>query len=160
MRLSELLSEDTIVAAFSAKDKWEAIQKLLDIAIKKVNLGAKEHKAILDALIARENVASTGMEHGIALPHTKVDAVENPLCVLAISKDGIPFQSQDGKPANIIVLLVIPNKAIKQHVKTLAGIARLLGYEEVRQSLISAPDAKEVLNLVKEEEKKIFTPGS
>lgn len=152
MKLADLLREDLIQVGFRAKDKWEAIGKLLDALVGGGRIRADQRPAMMEALLARENVASTGMEHGVALPHAQIEGLDEAAASLAIAPEGIPFQSADGAPARLIFLLLIPRRSVQQHARTLAGIARLLAYEEMRESLARARTAREVLRLIRDEE--------
>jgi len=154
MKLGDLLKEGQIVTDFQAKDKWEAITRMVDLLIEQGRLKADHRDAVYGALAAREKIASTGMEHGVAIPHASVDGVEDALGALALSPAGIPFQSADGQPARIIILLIIPRKAVQKHIRTLAGVARLLQYEEMRDALTNAKSPREALQVIREEEKK------
>jgi len=154
VKLGDLLKEGQIVTGFQARDKWEAITKLVDVLIDQGRLKADQRDAVYGALAARERVASTGMEHGVAIPHASVDGVDDALAALAIAPEGVPFQSADGRPARLIILLVIPRKAVQKHIRTLAGIARLLQYEEMRDALTRARSAREALGVIREEEQK------
>ena len=154
MKLGDLLKEGQIATGFQARDKWEAITKMVDLLISQGRLKADQKEAVYGALAARENIASTGMEHGVAIPHASVDGVDDALAALAISSDGVSFQSADGRPARLLILLVIPRKAVQKHIRTLAGIARLLQYEEMRDALTRARSAREALQIIREEEQK------
>jgi PTS system fructose-specific IIA component len=154
VKLGDLLKEGQIVTGFQARDKWEAITRLVDLLISQGRLKAEQREGVYGALIARERVASTGMEHGVAIPHASVDGVDDALAALAIAPEGISFQSADGRPARLVILLVIPRKAVQKHIRTLAGIARLLQYEEMRDALTGTRSAREALQIIREEEKK------
>jgi mannitol/fructose-specific phosphotransferase system IIA component (Ntr-type) len=154
VKLGDLLKEGQIATGFQARDKWEAITKIVDLLVAQGRLKAEQREPVYDALAAREKVASTGMEHGVAIPHASVDGVEDAVAALAIAPQGIPFQSADGQPARLVILLVIPRKAVQKHIRTLAGIARLLQYEEMRDALTNARSAREALAVIREEEKK------
>jgi mannitol/fructose-specific phosphotransferase system IIA component (Ntr-type) len=154
MKLGELLKEGQIVTGFQARDQWETITKLVDLLIAQGRLKAEQREAVYGALVAREKVASTGMEHGVAIPHASVDGVEDALAALAIAPEGIPFQSSDGRPARLVILLVIPRKAVQKHIRTLAGIARLLQYEEMRDAITGARSPREALQVIRDEEQK------
>jgi mannitol/fructose-specific phosphotransferase system IIA component (Ntr-type) len=154
MKLGDLLKEGQILTGFQSKDKWEAITKMVDLLIAQNRLKPEHRDSVYGALAARENIASTGMEHGVAIPHASVDGVEDALAALAMSPAGIPFQSADGQPARIIILLVIPRKSVQKHIRTLAGIAKLLQYEEMRDALTNARSPREALQVIREEEQK------
>jgi mannitol/fructose-specific phosphotransferase system IIA component (Ntr-type) len=154
VKLGDLLKEGQIVTGFEARDKWETITKLVDLLIAQSRLKPEHREAVYDALVTREKVASTGMEHGVAIPHASVDGIDDALAALAISAAGIPFQSADGQPARLVILLVIPRKAVQKHIRTLAGIAKLLQYEEMRDALTNARSPREALQVIREEEQK------
>ena len=155
MKLVDLIKEENVFLDYKAPDKWKAIEGLLDQLIVRGRVKTEQREAFLKALVARENVASTGMDHGVALPHAQVDGLEDAVAAFATSP-GIPFQSSDGKPSRIIVLLIIPKKSVQKHVRTLAGIARLLNYEEMREALVAAKSAREVTDIIRDEEAKEF----
>ena len=154
MKLAELITEKVIVLNFKAKDKWEAIDRLLDHIKTVGSITQEQYEPVRSALIARENIASTGLEHGVALPHATVDALSVPVAALALSEEGVPFQTTDGKPAKIVILIAIPRQTQRMYISTLAGIARLLNYEEMRNALSSAKSAKEVVRIIADEEAK------
>jgi mannitol/fructose-specific phosphotransferase system IIA component (Ntr-type) len=154
VKLGDLLKEGQIVTGFQARDKWEAITRLVDLLISQGRLAAEQRDGVYGALTARERVASTGMEHGVAIPHASVDGVDDAVAALAIAPEGVSFQSADGRPARLVILLVIPRNAVQKHIRTLAGIARLLQYEEMRDALTGARSAREALQIIREEEKK------
>ena len=154
MKLSELLTERNILLDFQAKDKWASIDAMVGALIAEGRIQADIRKAVTDALIAREKIASTGIEHGIALPHAWIDGLPEAHAVFGLSTAGVPFQCSDGQPARHIVMLIIPRQAVQQHSHTLAGIARLLNFEEIRDSLIRARSAREVLQIIRDEESK------
>ena len=156
MKLSELLGEEAVLLDFKARDKWEAIERLVEALIAHGRLKPGHRRQVLDALVARENVASTGMGLGVAIPHAWTDLLDTGAAAVGISPQGIPFQSADGNPATLIILLVSPRHSAQQHVRTLAAIARLLNYEEMRTALLNAKTAAEVVRIVREEEDKEF----
>ena len=131
-----------------AVDKWEAIEELVDHLISAHELRLTNRQEVIDSLFARERSLSTGLEHGLAVPHGSVDSVSDVLAAIGISKRGIPFESLDGKPARLIVLLVIPKGAFQRHVRTLAGIARLALNQELRERILNADSEQEVMDVI------------
>jgi PTS system nitrogen regulatory IIA component len=152
MRLGDLLTEELVLAGFAAKDKWEAIDRMVGRLVESGRLRAESSRTAIDALVAREKIASTGVDHGIALPHAKIEGIDSALAVLATAPAGVPFLASDGKPSTILVLLLIPLTAHAQHVKTLSNIARLLGFEEVRTGLLGAKSGREALQVIRTHE--------
>ncbi|MDA0931830.1 MAG: PTS sugar transporter subunit IIA [Planctomycetota bacterium] len=152
MKLSQLLAPELVVHPLAAGDKWDAIQQLLRAAVEAGSVRADAFDAVHNALVQRERSMSTGMDHGVAIPHAAVDEVDDVVTVLGIAPDGIPFGSLDGLPARILVCLVIPRAKKLLHIKTLAEIARLLSKAEVRDALLASADAASALELVREKE--------
>ena len=152
MKFGEMLNEDLVVLGFTAGDKWQAIDALVARLVEKGKLKPELTKRAVDALVAREKIATTAVDHGIALPHAKIDGIDEALAVLAVSKAGVPFLAADARPSTIFVLLLIPLTQHQLHVKTLASIARLLGFEEVRTGLANAKSEREALGVIRAEE--------
>lgn len=148
MRLTEILREDIIKVNLDATNKWEAIQELVDLLISAHELRLADRNEIIDSVFARERSLSTGLEHGIAVPHTVVNCVEDVIGALGISQKGIPFESRDEKPAKLVILLLIPQGAFQRHVRTLAGIARLGVNPELRNQLFDAKSAADVMDVL------------
>ena len=150
MLLSELIQEDLIHLGLEAADKWEAIEVLVDRLIAAHEIRLTSRGEVLAALTARERSLSTGLEHGLAVPHGAVDCVGDIIACLGVSRAGIPFESMDGKPANLVALLVIPKGSFQQHVRTLAAIARLASNPELRRRIIEADSPAQVVAVIHE----------
>jgi mannitol/fructose-specific phosphotransferase system IIA component (Ntr-type) len=140
MRLSELFSPEDVLVDFKPADKWDGIARLVDHLVARGRLRAEARNGIVEAVMARERSMSTGMEHGIAIPHAAVDGVETVVAAMGVVNDpqGLTFESIDGRPTRVVVLLVIPRAQKLLHIRTLADIARVLGRDVVREQLIAA----------------------
>jgi len=141
MRLSDLFQPEDLLVGFTPADKWDAIRRLVAHLVERGRLKPGSGPAIVEAVVAREKSMSTGMEHGIAIPHAAVDAVETVVAGMGIvgAGDGLPFENIDGHPTRIVVLLVIPRAQKLLHIRTLADIARVLNRDTVRERLIASP---------------------
>jgi mannitol/fructose-specific phosphotransferase system IIA component (Ntr-type) len=141
MRLSDLFQPEDLLVGFAPADKWEAIRQLVGHLVQRGRLKPGSGPAIVEAVVAREKSMSTGMEHGIAIPHAAVDGVEAVVAGMGIvgAREGLPFENIDGQPTRIVVLLVIPRAQKLLHIRTLADIARVLNRDAVRERLIAAP---------------------
>lgn len=141
MKLSELISTDLVEVPLRAADKWEALAAIARIPVR----GGRYPEALVpvveQALVARERSMTTGMEHGIAIPHAAIDGIDELVAVLGLNPVGIPFETLDGAPARIVIGLVIPRSRKLAHIKTLAEIAKLLSRAEVRDRLLRCTDA-------------------
>lgn len=159
MRLGDVLRENQIVCGLSAASKGEAIAQLIDLLVTSGSLPASLRDVALKAVLVREESLSTGMEHGIAIPHGSVDALDDMVCALGISPAGIEFASLDGLPAHLVILIVIPRKRFSRHVRTLAGIARLLNHARMRDRLKAAATPAEAMRIIQEEERDMPAEG-
>ncbi len=150
MHLSELLQEDLVKTSLDAATKWEAIEELVDLLISAHELRLGDRAAVLEAVFTREKSMSTGLARGLAVPHGAVDCVREVVAGLGVSRAGIPFESADGKPARLVILLVIPSDSFQRHVGTLAGIARLARNQDLRDRICSAESAAGVMDVIYE----------
>ncbi len=150
MNLGELFGPDGLVVGFSPVDKWQAIGDLVDLALKRGALTADKGEEALEAVLRRERSMSTGMEKGIAIPHAAMAGLEQPVACLGIAKpgQGIAFESMDGAPSELIVLLLIPKEKKLLHIRTLADVARILGQAEVQALLGQAEDCESALEVL------------
>jgi mannitol/fructose-specific phosphotransferase system IIA component (Ntr-type) len=146
--LSEMIQPDVIKVGLEATNKWEAIEELTDLLIAAHELRMTDRTEVLEAINTREGSLSTGLEHGLAVPHGAVTCVGDIVASLGVSRRGIPFESMDGQPARLVVLLVIPKGSFQRHVRTLAGIARLAGNRELREKIYNAEDADRVMEAI------------
>jgi mannitol/fructose-specific phosphotransferase system IIA component (Ntr-type) len=140
MELRQLFAPEDVVVGFAPKDKWDAIRALVEHLAKSGRIPAESSTPILAQILARERSMSTGMERGIAIPHAAVDQIDRVIAAIGIvaRPEGLDFESIDGQPARLVVLLVIPRSQKLLHIRTLADVARVLGSESVRESLLAA----------------------
>ncbi len=152
MKLSEVLDEAAVMLDLDGRTKWEAIEVLTDrlVSIGQVDGGHRD--PVMAALVAREKSMSTGMEQGIAIPHASVDQVPATAVALGVARQGIEFESIDGRPTQLVILLVNPSNQTKAHIRTLAEIARLLSSAELRTALVAADSARTVLQTIRDAE--------
>ena len=151
MTLLDLISEKSIIIGLKGTKKQEIIEELvsaLDEGSQITNRGQ-----MLEAVLQREGIMSTGIGHGIAIPHGKSEAAKTLSGVLGTKEEGVDFESLDGQPVYIFFLLVSPANVSGPHIKALARISRLLKGENFRNLLIQAKSPKEVLSIISGEEK-------
>lgn len=145
MKLSELIVQDLVEVPLQAADKWQALAELAAVPVRAGRCPRELQSTVERALVEREKSMSTGMEHGIAIPHAAVDGIDDLIAVLALAPDGIPFEAVDKKPAQILIALVYPRHKKLMHIKTLAEIARMLARADVRARLLACRTPQEVV---------------
>lgn len=133
------LRNAVILPRLKAKDKRGAIEELVSALGKEGVL--KDRGLVLEDVLKREASISTGMSHGVALPHGKTDGVDKLYVAVGISKEGIEFETLDGEPARIIILLVSPKKTAGPHVQLLSSLATILSDEGRRRVIADTSSA-------------------
>ena len=148
----EILSGKSVIVGLKGEDKRSILEELVDV----LEVGDKitDREKVLEAVLQREEIMSTGIGHGIAIPHGKSEYVKELGGVLGIKGEGVEFDSLDGQKAFIFFLLVSPMDVSGPHIKALARISRLLKGEEFRQRLIECPDNETAIRILDEEEAK------
>ena len=144
-KLRRILDPNKVVLNLAAQRNFDAIRELA-AALCQGEI-APDQKRLLAALIRREQQASTGIGKGVAVPHAHEDGIPRQLLAIGISQAGIDFDAPDGQPVHIIALLITPRKHQKQHMALLAALSQRLQQEEVRQRLLQAADAAEVVDI-------------
>jgi PTS system nitrogen regulatory IIA component len=146
----ELLSPESIIADLKATDKKSAIVELVEIL--KSAGKVKKSDEIIEVVLEREKLGSTGIGQGVAIPHGKTDAISEQSGVLGISKKGIEFNSLDGELVNIIFLLVGPVEVAGQHLKALSRISRLFKDKFLRQAIKDAASVEDIIKIIQQED--------
>jgi mannitol/fructose-specific phosphotransferase system IIA component (Ntr-type) len=147
MTLASLLSEDQIIPEMIATDKWQAIEEIIDRLVKGGCLEQSHRDDAIASLRHREEMMSTGIGFGIAIPHASCDAVDEVTACFGRSKAGIEFESLDEKAVHFIVLFLVPKDQFQTHLRTLAAIAKFLNDPSVRTELADASNAAEILRV-------------
>jgi len=139
--LNAALNTNLLVPDLNASTKEGVIRELLDLLAQE---GLVNNPPLaLDDIMARERSMSTGMQDGIAIPHARTAAVNRLVCAIGIKRDGIDFESLDGKPATIVVLTLSPRDAATPHIQFMSTISKLLD-EDGRQALLAARTAGDI----------------
>lgn len=148
--LTELLPLEQIIPDLQARNKKAVLEELCGPVLAKLpglNMGA-----LMGVLQEREKLGSTGIGDGVAIPHGKLAGLDQLMLVFGRSREGVDFDSLDGKPAFLFFLVLAPENSAGVHLKALARISRLLKSQSVRQELMNARDASQIWDVVKTQE--------
>lgn len=148
--LSELLSPECIQMNLKERRKKRVIPELT--ALLEQAGKVSDGNALANKIIEREALASTGIGHGIAIPHCLTNLVDTTIMAFGRSIAGIPFDSADNKPAQLIFLLAGPQSATGIHLKLLSKLSRILTEQQFRNQLLAAQEVEEVLELFRRAE--------
>ncbi|MCC7013544.1 MAG: PTS sugar transporter subunit IIA [Planctomycetes bacterium] len=150
MELRQLFAAGDLLVGFDPADKWDAIRRLIEHLVSSGKLPRTAAAGVLEQVVTREKSMSTGMERGIAIPHAAVDQVERVIaCMGIVARDkGLEFESIDGQPTRLVVLLVIPRAQKLLHIRTLADVARVLGIDTVREALVGSSSSAQAWEIL------------
>jgi len=155
MKVVDFLAPDAIIPALKGASKSEVLSEMADfLSGRQQGETAIDPRALCRILEEREQLASTAIGDGIAIPHGKLDAIGHLVGILGRSVDGLAFDSLDGKPTHIVFMLVAPANSAGIHLKALARLSRLFRDAEFRQRLIAAPDSATMYRIIVEEDAK------
>ena len=146
MKISDILAPDAVLHKVKAKSKKQLLGELSKLAAKKTGL---DETVVLDALVERERLGTTGIGLGVALPHTRLPKLKKIFCGFATSEP-VDFDSVDNKPVDLAFVLLVPEAAGADHLKALARLSRLLRKEETVAALRKAESSKELYKLIVE----------
>ncbi|MDQ3606150.1 MAG: PTS sugar transporter subunit IIA [Gemmatimonadota bacterium] len=150
MLLSELLTPDRIKIPLASATKDELLDELVNVVAGSSTVN--DLSAVLRAVREREEVLSTGIGNGVAIPHGKSAGVADLLLAAGVTPEPVDFEALDGRPVSLFFLLVGPESAAGQHVKAQSRISRLLRRDSFRQRLIEASSPDEFYAIIHEAE--------
>jgi PTS system nitrogen regulatory IIA component len=145
MHLLDILKAEAIIPDLAARHKKEALDELCRTV---AELEGVDKEPLLEVLLEREKLGSTGIEDGIAIPHGKTGIINKMLMACGRSMGGVDFDSIDGKPTHIFFLLIAPENSSGVHLKALAKISRLLKDPSFRQELMALSDSAQIYDLI------------
>ncbi|MDA0066154.1 fructose-specific PTS transporter subunit EIIC [Brachyspira hyodysenteriae] len=150
--LKDVITLDCINIDLKGKTKMEIIDEMVDILYNNGKLNDREKYK--QEILKRESQSSTGMEEGIAIPHGKTNAVKIHTVAIGISKQGVDYESLDGKPSHLFFMIAAPENSNDSHIELLSKITTMLLEDDIREALLNVKSKEEVLDiLIKNAEK-------
>ena len=152
MKMLDILDRECIIPELRSKTKKEVLEELTGALLNcKADL---DKEALVEVLLEREQLGSTGIGDGIAIPHGKVPDLDELIVSFGRSTLGIEFDSMDGRPTHLFFLLIAPENSAGVHLRALAKISRLLKSAHFRQRLLEAGTREELFQVIQEEDKE------
>ena len=145
MKISDLLHRDAILADLKSKDKKGVLEELAAAVSK---LSSTSSKNIVQVLLEREMLGSTGIGGGIGIPHGKLKDIDSIIVGFGRSREGVPFDSLDNKPVHIFFLLITPENSTGSHLRVLAQISRMLKNDGFKEQLLRAGTQDEIFDII------------
>ena len=143
--VGELLALDDVRLDLDVSNKTQLLEQVAALLATRHGLSKT---FILESLTAREQLGSTGVGHGVAIPHARMNQCAVPAAAFVRAKLGIPFDAPDGKPVSVFLGLIVPNKASEQHLQLLATAAGMLSDRIFRDKLKTSTDPRIVRELL------------
>ena len=149
MSLLENLKKNNILVKPTAKNRWEIIEEMVELAVKNKEISHDDAETVKNALIEREKSMSTGIGNGVAIPHCSTSKVSSIITVMAFTPKGLNFEAIDNEPVKIVILLIVPKDKLTQHIKTLANIAKMMSDAGLREKLLEQKTSDSILKTLK-----------
>ena len=159
MKLQEVFGKKSIIPALSTTDKGSIIREMVTHLCSNGSLDTKDAKIVEAALLRREELGSTGIGKGVAVPHAKHPAVKGVVGVIGRSEEGIDFDALDGHPVHLVFLLVSSPEAVEPHLATLRKITMLLKEDDLCMFLQRTADSNELAALMSESDERLAEQG-
>jgi len=146
MKITDIFSKELIIEDLKARNKRDALVELSSLFLQ----GHKicDHNAVVNVLLEREKLGSTGIGDGIAIPHGKHSDLDHLIVSFGRSKEGADFDAMDGKPVHLFFLLMAPENTTGQHLKVLAKISRMLKDSKFRGNLMEAKTKDDLFRII------------
>ncbi|MDN3426607.1 fructose-specific PTS transporter subunit EIIC [Microbacterium sp. APC 3898] len=156
MKITQLLTEETIILNLSSTSKQQVLEEL---AFQLESAGKlSDRSAFISAILERESQSTTGIGDGIAIPHAKSAAVKSPAIAFGRSHDGLDFESLDGQPANLFFMIAASEGANDDHLEALSRLATFLMDDKFRTNILAAQSKQEVLQVISDKEASLEEP--
>ncbi len=154
MNIMGFLDDRAVRTDVKSQNKEDVIRELVQLLVQAGAIKEKDVHKLVQTLLKREALGSTGIGHGVAIPHGKSDCVMKLVAAFGVSRAGVNFDSLDGEPVHLFFLLVAPEDSAGPHLKALARISRLLKDKHFRDSLVDARDEKTLVRIIREEDER------
>lgn len=154
MNIVSLLHTENVIPNLKARNKNEILNKLIDTL--KPEVEEEELEAIRSAVFEREEIMSTGVGKGLAIPHGKATNINKNYAAFAILKNPIDYEAVDHQPVKLVFLLAGPQSSNNFHIKMLSRISRLMNNNEFREKLVNCDTAEEIIEVFEQEEQAHF----
>ena len=156
MKFADFIRGDAIRADLAAEDKEDVIRELIAALGESGDIAADEQESIVKAILKREELGSTGIGRGVAVPHTKHPSVDRLIGTVGVSAEGVDFNSLDGDKVQLFFLLISPPDRPGDHLRALENISRQLRDDTFCRFLKRSKTAEDVQQLLEEADNNQF----
>ncbi len=146
MRLEDLLLEKNIIPDLKASEKRDLLDEMVEVIVS--NEQSLNRDELLEILLEREQLGSTGIGHGVAIPHGKINGLKQIIVSFGRSKRGIDFQSMDERPVHLFFMIIAPENSTAAHLKVLSHISGILKDSAMRKKLLKAANREDIFSII------------
>jgi PTS system fructose-specific IIA component/PTS system nitrogen regulatory IIA component len=158
MKFSDFICREAIRTNLEAGEKQKVIRAMATSLLEAGKIQQKDYESIVEAILKREELGSTGIGRGVAVPHTKHPSIEKLIGTVAISSEGVNFDSLDGEKVHLLFLLVSPPDRPGDHLRALENISRQLRDDSFCRFLKQSKNPEDVWQLLEEADNNQFSP--
>lgn len=148
MKITDYFSEDLVAVGLKPADKHEMCEKMVALLIDKGKISEDRRSILLEKLMEREALSSTGIGGGVAIPHASGENIDNTLVAVGQAPEGVDFDAIDDAPVKLVFMIVGSDRSPREHLQLLASIVRILKNKELVNKLLMTGSAKEVFDLI------------
>jgi mannitol/fructose-specific phosphotransferase system IIA component (Ntr-type) len=156
MKFADFVSREAIRAEITADDKQGVIREMVQALLEANKVAQSEYESIVKAIMKREELGSTGIGRGVAVPHTKHPSIDRLVGTVAVSSEGVDFDSLDGEKVHLFFLLISPPDRPSDHLRALENVSRQLRDETFCKFLKQAKSPEDILLLLDEADNNQF----
>ena len=148
MEIADLITAEQILCGVKVSSKKKLLETLSDL-LSKTNTGLAEPE-IFNGLVSREKLGSTGLGHGVAIPHGRFKNLSETVAVFIKLNEAVDFDAVDGEPVDLVFALMVPDESTEEHLQLLAALAEMFADAEIRNKLRQAISASEIEVIIKQ----------
>ena len=148
MQVAELLDLEHISCNTQSASKKRVLEQLSQLLA--ANQASLSQNQVFDSLISRERLGSTGLGHGVAIPHGRMKESSETLAAFIKLQEGVDFDASDNQPVDLLFALLVPEEATEEHLQLLAQLARMFSDDALVEQLRASPDARSLLTAIRE----------
>ncbi len=150
LKITEYLTSDLVLTGMKPEDKKDVCEIMVDMLIEKGKLSGDRKKILIEKLMEREALSSTGIGQGVAIPHASGENIENMLVAVGQVPGGVDYESIDGAPVNLVFMIIGSERSAREHLQLLAAIVRACKNHGLVEKLLNSESADEMYGHIKD----------